>query len=438
MNRRDLLKSAMVSLPLLSVAKAQELPKKTNGLAPLTIKDVKVITTSGGANYRWIFLKIITSEPGLYGIGSANNHFQTMAVIAALEDHLKPWLIGKDPDRIEDLWQSAQMRTYWRNGPVNNNVLAAMDMALWDIKGKRANMPIYEMLGGKARDAVPVYDHQGGKTKEECLDTLQKSLANGFNHVRIQLGNYGGGGFILKGEGNRPEGGYQGAAFDEEQYIDAIPPLFEYLRAKAGFEPKLLHDVHSHLSGMNAVELARRLQPYQMFFVEDILPPEQLDYYRNIRQICTTPQAVGEVFSNPLEIIPLIKDRLIDFMRCRVAATGGITPIRKLVTLCEIFGVKTAFQEGGENDPINQLAAYHVDISSSAFGIQEENHFPTIVHEMFPGIAEIRKGYLYGSGKPGLGVDINEELASKHPLGPIPNGGAYPTDRTIDGTVVKP
>lgn len=313
-----------------------------------------------------------------------------------------------------------------------------MDMALWDIKGKRANMPIYELLGGKARDAVPVYDHQGGKTKEECLDTLQKSLANGFSHVRIQLGNYGGGGFIPKGEGNRPEGGYQGAAFDEEQYVDAIPPLFEYLRAKAGFEPKLLHDVHSHLSGMNAVELARRLQPYQMFFVEDILPPEQLDYYRNIRQICTTPQAVGEVFSNPLEIIPLIKDRLIDFMRCRVAATGGITPIRKLVTLCEIFGVRTAFQEGGENDPINQLTAYHVDISSSAFGIQEENHFPAIVHEMFPGIAEIRKGYLYGSGKPGLGVDINEELASKHPLGPIPNGGAYPTDRTIDGRVVKP
>lgn len=438
MNRRDLLKSAMASLPLLSVAKAQELPKRTNGLAPLTIKDVKVITTNGGGNYRWIFLKIITSEPGLYGIGSANNHFQTMAVIAALKDHLKPWLIGKDPDRIEDLWQAAQMRTYWRNGPVNNNVLAAMDMALWDIKGKRANMPIYELLGGKARDAVPVYDHQGGKTKEECLDTLQKSLANGFSHVRIQLGNYGGGGFIPKGEGNRPEGGYQGAAFDEEQYVDAIPPLFEYLRAKAGFEPKLLHDVHSHLSGMNAVELARRLQPYQMFFVEDILPPEQLDYYRNIRQICTTPQAVGEVFSNPLEIIPLIKDRLIDFMRCRVAATGGITPIRKLVTLCEIFGVRTAFQEGGENDPINQLTAYHVDISSSAFGIQEENHFPAIVHEMFPGIAEIRKGYLYGSGKPGLGVDINEELASKHPLGPIPNGGAYPTDRTIDGRVVKP
>ncbi len=419
---------------------AQEVARKSSGTPPLTIKDVKVITTSGGGRYRWVFLKIITSEPGLYGIGSAADQFQVMAVIAALEDHLKPWLIGKDPDRIEDLWQSAQMRTYWRNGPVNNNVLAAMDMALWDIKGKRAGMPVYGLLGGKAHDAVAVYDHQAGKTKEECLENLQKSLENGFRHVRIQYGEggYGGGGFIPRGQGSRAEGGYEGPAFDEELYIDTIPPVFEYLRAKAGFGPKLLHDVHSHMSGMNAVELARRFQPYQMFYLEDILPPEQISYYRNIRQICTTPQAIGEVFSHPFEVIPLIQDRLIDFIRCRVAATGGITPIRKLTTLCELCGVRTAFQEGGENDPVNQMASYHVDLASTAFGIQEENHFPPVVHEMFPGIGEIRRGYLYDSGKPGLGIDINEELAAKYPLGPIKGGGAYPTDRKIDGTVVKP
>jgi mannonate dehydratase len=440
MNRRNLLKAVLASAPLMPAATAQEVTKRSKGLPSLTIKDVKVITTSGGRNYRWVFLKVITSEPGLYGIGSANNNFQTKAVIAALEDHLKPWLIGKNPDRIEDLWQSGQMRTYWRNGPVNNNVLAAMDMALWDIKGKRAGMPVYELLGGKAHDAVAVYDHQGGKTKEECLDTLQKSLANGFRHVRIQYGEggYGGGGFIPEGQGNRAEGGYQGLAFDEEQYVDAIPAVFEYLRSKAGFTPKLLHDVHSHLSGMNAVELARRLQPLQMFFVEDILPPEQIAYYKNIRQICSTPQAIGEVFSHPFEVMPLITDRLIDFIRCRIAAMGGITPIRKLVSFCELFGVRTAFQEGGENDPVNQMASYHIDLSSSAFGIQEENHFPGTVHEMFPGMGEIRKGYLYDSAKPGLGLDINEELAAKYPLGEIKNGGIYRTDRALDGTVVKP
>jgi mannonate dehydratase len=438
MNRRDLLKTAAVSLPLISVAKAQEIAQKTIGVPPLTIKDVKVIATNGGGHYRWVFLKIITSEPGLYGIGSGADIFQIKAVIADLEDHLKPWLIGKDPDRIEDLWQAAHLRTYFRDGPVSNNVLSAMDMALWDIKGKRAGMPIYEMLGGKAHDAVAVYDHQAGKTKEECLDALQKSLANGFTHVRIQLGGYGGGGITPEGQGNRAEGGYQGPAFDQEEYVNTIPPLFEYLRAKAGFGPKLLHDVHSHMTGMNAVELARRLEPYQMFYVEDILAPEWEEYYRNIREVCTTPQAVGEVFTNPYEVVPLVKDHLIDFIRNRVATTGGITPIRKLAALCEICGVRTAFQEGGDNDPVNQLAAYHVDISNSAFGIQEENHFPPIVHDMFPGIAEIRKGYLYDSGRPGLGIDIDEELALKNPLGPMRDGGGYPTDRTIDGTVWYP
>src|SRR6204780_2663054 len=218
MNRRELIKTGIASLPLVSVAGAQEIARKTNGLPPLTIKDVQVTATSGGSHYRWVFLKIITSEPGLYGIGSANNNYETMAVVAALEDHLKPWLIGKNPSRIEDLWQSAQMKTYWRNGPVNNNVLAAMDMALWDIKGKRAGMPVYDLLGGKAHDAVAVYDHQGGRTKEACLDTLQRSLANGFRHVRIQFGEgYGGGGVFAAGGGGGAGGGFRGLAFDEEK-----------------------------------------------------------------------------------------------------------------------------------------------------------------------------------------------------------------------------
>jgi mannonate dehydratase len=439
MDRRSF-STSMLAAPVMPALAAQAYAQRTRAVPPLTIKDAKVIATSGGGRYRWIFLKIITSEPGLYGIGSASNHYQTHAVIAALEKHLIPWLIGKDPDRIEDLWQSGHYRTYWRNGPVNNNVLSSLDMALWDIKGKRAGMPVYELLGGKARDAVPCYDHAGGKDKETCVAGVQKSMANGFRHIRVQYGagGYGGGGFYAKGQGNRPEGGYSGQAFDEEMYIDTIPPVFEYVRAKVGFEPKLCHDVHSHLSGVNAVDFCRRMQPYQMLFVEDVLGPEQIDWYRHIRKVSTTPQAVGEVFSHPYEWVPLVTERLIDFIRCRVSAIGGITPAKKSATLCEFFGVKTAFQEGGENDPVNQLAAYHVDISSTAFGIQEENAFPPVVHEMMPGAAQIRKGYLYGSGNPGLGIDINEQLAAKYPLQEIRNGGTYGTDRTLDGAVVRP
>jgi mannonate dehydratase len=437
MKRRDWFKT-MMAAPVMPAAAQQEVSRRTAGLPPLTIREVKAIATSGGARYRWVFVKITTSEPGLYGIGSASNQFQPYAVIAAIEKHLAPFLAGKDPDRIEDLWQSAHLRTYWRNGPVNNNVLSGMDMALWDIKGKRAGMPVYELLGGKVRDAVPCYDHAGGKDFASAVESVQKSMANGFRHIRVQLGPYGGGGFIPAGQGNRPEGGHTGPAFDEELYVDTVPKLFDYVRSKVGFEPKLLHDVHSHLTGMNAVEFCRRMQPYQMYFIEDVLPPEQIAWYKHIREICSTPQAVGEVFSHPFEYLPLITDRLIDFVRCRVSAIGGITQAKKIATLCEVFGLKTAFQEGGDNDPVNQLAAYHVDISSPAFGIQEENRFPESVREMMPGLAEIRKGYLYGSGKPGLGIDLDEKLAAKYPLGPIPDGGPYPLDRTLDGALVKP
>lgn len=437
MKRRDFWKG-MLAVPAMPAAAAQQASRRTAGLPPLTIKEVKVITTSGGRRYRWVFLKIITSEPGLYGIGSASNHYQTHAVIAALEKHLGPYLIGKNADRIEDLWQAAHLRTYWRNGPINNNVVSAMDMALWDIKGKRAGMPVYELLGGKVRDAVPCYDHAAGKDKESALESVRRSLANGFRHVRIQIGGYGGGGFIPEGQGSRPEGGYAGRAFDEEFYVANMPKVFDYVRSAIGFEPKLCHDVHSHLTGINAVEFARRMQPYQMYFIEDILAPEQIAWYKHIRQVCTTPQAVGEVFSHPYEYLPLITDRLIDFVRCRVSAIGGITQAKKIATLCEIFGVKTAFQEGGENDPVNQLAAYHVDISSPAFGIQEENDFPDLAREMMPGCGEIRGGYLYASGKPGLGIDIDEKLAAKYPLRPITGGGPYRLDRTLDGALVKP
>ncbi len=437
MKRREFWKS-MLAGPAMPAVAAQEVGRRTAGLPRLTIKDAKVIATSAGGRYRWVFLKVFTSEAGLYGIGSASNHYQTHAVIAALEKHLIPFLIGKDPDRIEDLWQSAHLRTYWRHGPVNNNVLSGLDMALWDIKGKRAGMPVYELLGGKARDGVPCYDHAGGPDKEAAVESVRKSLENGFRYVRVQLGAYGGGGFIAENEGNRPEGGYTGRAFDEELYVETVPKVFEYVRSKVGFEPKLCHDVHSHLTGMNAVEFARRMQPYQMYFIEDVLPPEQIDWYRHIRQVCSTPQAVGEVFAHPYEYVPLVTERLIDFVRCRVSAIGGITPARKLATLCEFFGVRTAFQEGGENDPVNQLASYHVDISSPAFGIQEENGFPELVHEMMPGAARIRKGYLYGSGRPGLGIDIEEKMAAKYPLGEMPGGGPYRLDRTLDGAVVKP
>lgn len=417
---------------------AERYARAARGLSPVKITEVKAIATSGGGNYQWVFLKVMTSEPGLYGIGSASNVSQAPAVVTAIKEQYAPFWIGKNADRIEDLWQSTNVRAYWRNSTIQNNILSAMDMALWDIKGKRAGMPVYELLGGKVRDAVPLYAHADGRDREQVTENVRKYMEEGYRHVRAQMGGYGGGGMIPAGKGSRPEGGFSSAAFDEDVYIEAIPKLFEHLRAKLGTDVKLLHDVHEHLTPTGAVEFAKRMEPYRMFFVEDILPPEQIDWFRRIKEVTTTPMAMGELFTSPREYVPLIAERVIDFVRCRVSQVGGITAAKKIAALCEDFGVRTAWQEGGDNDPVNQLAAYHVDLTIPSFGIQEENHFPAAVHDLLPGTATLKGGYLYGNGEPGLGIDIKEEAAMKLPLKPVPPGDSWTTVRGMDGSLVKP
>jgi mannonate dehydratase len=431
MLRRDFAKVALV-------AAAERYARAVRGLPELKITGAQVIPTSAGHNYQWVFLKILTSEPGLYGIGSASNLNQTAAVVSAIEKQYAPFWIGKNPARIEDLWQGTNVRAYWRNSTVQNNALGALDMALWDIKGKRAGMPVYELLGGKARDAVPLYAHADGRDRSQVVENVRKYIGEGYRHVRVQMGGYGGGGMIPANSGSRPENGFGGPAFDEEVYLEVIPKLFEHIRANLGLDVKLLHDVHEHLTGTGAVEFARRMEPYRMFFVEDILPPEQIDWFRRIKQVTTTPMAMGELFTSPREYVPLISERVIDFIRCRVSQVGGITAARKIAALCEDFGVRTAWQEGGDNDPVNQLAAYHVDLAISSFGIQEENHFPAGVHEMLPGTAELRGGYLYGNGEPGLGIDVHEQDALKYPPAAIRPGDSWTTVRGMDGSIVKP
>ena len=434
MQRRAFLKS-LLAMP---AAASEIYAQRTRGLPRLTIKEAKVITTSAGRGYQWVFLKLITSEPGLYGLGSASNVNQAFAVAASIEKHLGPFWIGKDVDRIEDLWQSTNVRSYWRNSTIQNNVLSALDVALWDIKGKRAGMPVYDLLGGKVREAVPMYAHADGRDMQQVADNVRKYMEQGFRHCRAQMGGYGGGGMIPAGQGSRPPEGFKGAAFDDELYVDTIPKLFEFLRVKLGNEIKLCHDVHEHLTPIMAVELAKRVEPYRLFFLEDAFSPEQIAWFQHIRQVTTTPQAMGELFISPHEWVPLITGRLIDFIRNRLSQTGGITVAKKVAALCENFGVRTAFQEGGDNDPINQLASYHVDLTIPAFGIQEENSFSPLVHEMMPGVAEWKNGYLVGNDKPGLGIDINEEMAAKHPMQVPPGRDGWTTVRGMDGSLVKP
>ncbi|MGH9629862.1 MAG: enolase C-terminal domain-like protein, partial [Bryobacteraceae bacterium] len=333
------------------------------------------------------------------------------------------------------------MSSLWRNNATMNIALGGVDCALWDLKGKRANMPVYQLLGGRCRVAVPVYDHaREEKTFEGVADGVRKSSENGFSHIRVQLGGYGGGGFIEPGKGERPRGGPPGRVFDEDLYIETIPRLFEYLRKEVGFEPKLLHDAQEHFSPVKAIQLAKLLEPSRLFFLEDVLNLEQLQWYRTMRENTVTPQAAHEKLTGPSEYIPLISERLVDFIRFRVAKVGGITPARKIAAMAELYGVRTAFQEGADNDPVSLAASMHIDTAIVNFGIQEENHFTQEEVEAFPGTPVVERGYLYPSTRPGLGIDIDESLAAKL-LTSTPHGRMsqyYPADRRIDGTFVRP
>ncbi len=402
-----------------------------------TIKAIQPIRTR--ANGTWVIVKVITDLPGLYGIGSASDHYRAKTVVTALET-ITPLLLGRDVSHIEDIWQSIYTSGYWRNDSIINTVQAGIDMALWDIKGKMAGMPVYQLLGGACRAAVPCYAHAAGDDLAALTEDVQRYIEEGYGVIRCQLGPYGGGGFKSTADAGAPRNGWpQERAFDDEAYLENIPAMFEHLRNELGFGPKLTHDVHEHLRPHNAVALAKLLEPYRLFFLEDLLSPEQIHWYRQVRQQCTTPQAMGELFINPHEWMPLITERLIDFVRVRVSKGGGITNCRKIATLCEWFGVHTAWQEGGDNDPVNQMAAVHLDLVSWNFGIQEENHFRPEEYELFPGHANLEGGYLYANEQPGLGIDIDEAKANAL-LNPELAAKSFfmAADRRADGTLVRP
>ena len=405
------------------------------------IKEIRCIRTR--ANGEWLIVKVITDQPGLYGIGSGTDSRHSETNQTAIEQVIAPRMIGREAGRIEDNWQfmyTHMLSAYWRNGPILNTAIGAIDMALWDIKGKEAGMPVYELLGGPCRSAVPAYAHASGTDQAALDDDIQRYLDEGYQYIRCQLGRYGSGGFIDADRAGRPKNAWPAKEiFDDEAYLENIPKMFDHLRSKFGFGPKFTHDAHEHLRPHNAVNLAKLLEPYRLFFLEDALAPEQIGWYRHIRQQCTTPQAMGELFSNPHEWMPLITERLIDFIRVRVSKAGGITPARKIASLAEMFGVNTAFQEGSTG-PVNQMAAVHLDMAVWNFGIQEENHFRPEESDVFPGHAVLESGYLYPNDHPGLGIDIDEDKAKRLLDGEAIDARRYRVmeDRRADGTLVRP
>jgi len=380
--------------------------------APITIRDVQTfLVQTSGPGTRFIIVKILTSEPGLYGLGCATFTQRYRAVHAALEHHLKPFVIGKDVSRIEELFQMMMVQGYWRNGPVLNNAISGIDQALWDIKGKLANMPVYDLLGGRCREAAAVYAHADGSTPQEVVENVRKFQEQGYRYIRVQMGGYGG----KSPNFHKPVGAPEGAYFDPRAYTRNMLKMIEYVRCQVGDEVELLHDVHERLSPIDTVQFAKDVEPFKLFFLEDSLAPEDIEWFRHIRQVCTTPIAMGELLNNPHEWRMLIEERLIDFLRMHVSQMGGITPARSAAIHAQVYGIRTAWHGPGDTSPVGHAANLHLDLWAPNFGIQEWCRFDGLVYDMFPGLPEVRDGYMYPSDKPGLGIDFDEALAARYP-----------------------
>jgi len=406
----------------------------------LRITEVRVVVTCPGRNY--VFVKVMTGDDGLYGVGDATLNGRELAVAAALREHVAPLLIGRDPDRTEDIWQETFRGAYWRGGPVLMTALAGIDLALWDIKGKRAGLPLYSLLGGKTREGALAYTHAGGRDPIEAEDGVRKAMARGFRVVRAQVavpgasGTYGAGGAreAASAKWASPDGGAMPAVernWEPSAYLRAVPSLFAHLRSALGDEVELLHDVHERLSPVQAARLARELERYRLFFLEDPLRPEHKESFRLVRQASTTPIAMGELFHSKYECLPLITEQLVDFIRCDIGHIGGITEARKIAAICEPYQVLTAWHGPGDVGPPTHAANVQLDCAIPNFGVQEMVFFPPEVNEVCPGSPEYRDGSLWPSDRPGLGVDLDEVAAAKFPY----KRAYLPTVRRADGSV---
>ena len=439
-DRRTLFrKLAAGSAAAVGAARAQTAAR---GLPAPVIKDVTVIATAP-TGLRLSVVKITTDQDGLYGYGCATFTQRAELVNAAVEKYLCPFLTGKRADRIEDIWQACYDSSYWRNGPVLNNAISGVDLALWDIKGRQAGMPVYQLLGGKCREAVDCYTHASGAEIQQTIDQARQFIEQGFRHVRVQVGVPGMEGYGAGRGGATISGLHDGPVFEPAYYIRRALKLFGECRKQLGSEIELLHDVHERVSPNQAVQFLKDAEQFKMFFMEDPLSPEDISYFHQIRSQCATPIAMGELFNSPHEWTPLITGRLIDYIRIHVSQAGGLTPVRKIAAMAEIHGVKTAWHGPGDVSPIGHAANVTLDLVCYNFGIQEYSPFNDRLQEVFRGCPVMKNGYLYINEAPGWGIEVDEKLAAKYPYGSFESSerkrlnGGWGEIRRSDGTIIK-
>ncbi|WP_277970568.1 D-mannonate dehydratase ManD [Sphingomonas echinoides] len=399
----------------------------------MRIREARVIVTSPGRNF--VTLKIVTDE-GVYGIGDATLNGREKAVASYLKDHVCPLLIGRDARRIEDIWQLLYRGAYWRRGPVTMRAIAAVDVALWDIKGKALGAPLYDLLGGKSRDGVTVYGHANGRDIAETTDAVARYIDLGYHAIRAQSGVPG----LDKPYGvSKDKHVYEPAdaalasetIWSTPEYLRHTPRLFDALRTSFGEAPLLLHDAHHRLTPQEAAKLAKSLEPYDLFWLEDPTPAENQESFQLIRQHSTTPLAVGEVFNTVWDCKELIQNQLIDYIRATIVGAGGITHLRRIADFAAVWQVRTGCHGATDLSPVTMGAALHFQSWVPNFGIQEYMPHSAETDAVFPHHYSFADGMLHPGDVPGHGVDIDEALAATYPYTPR----QLPIARLRDGSM---
>jgi mannonate dehydratase len=404
-----------------------------NRVLPITA--ARVIVTCPGRNF--VTLKIEAAE-GIYGVGDGTLNGRELAVASYLNDHVVPMLIGRDAHQIEDIWQFLYRGAYWRRGPVTMSAIAAVDTALWDIKGKAAGLPVYQLLGGASRTGVRVYGHANGQTVEETIAEARRYRDLGYTAIRLQAGVPG----LASTYGvSRDKMYYEPAdgalptenVWSTPKYMASVPPLFAAAREALGWDVDLLHDTHHRLTPIEAARLGKDLEPYRLFWLEDTVAADNQDSFRIIRQHTTTPLAVGEIFNTIWDCRQLIQEQLIDYIRATVVHAGGITHLRRVAALADLYNVKTGCHGATDLSPVCMAAALHFDLSVPNFGLQEYMRHTPETDAVFPHAYSFSSGSLHPGNEPGLGVDIDENLAARYPY----QRAYLPVNRLEDGTMTN-
>jgi mannonate dehydratase len=396
---------------------------RSGGVPALKITDIKVIVTKVDGT-SLINAKVYTSEPGLYGIGCGTHAERPTLVANTIEQYLKPMLIGRNADEIEKIWQELWVAPYWRANIDANNAMSAIDGALWDIAGKRCGVPVYDLLGGKTRSGLRMLGDVFASNPDAMEQQIRSMMADGYDHFRVYLSGGGGEGGgrprtgapqASAGGGSIAPGGRVQTIGNDAQYIHQLCDAFEHIRKNISWDIEIGHDVHERPTPRGALMLAKAVEQYRPFFIEDLFAPEDSQWYKIVREQSSIGIAMGELFVNQNEWLPLVSNRWIDLIRMHISAAGGLNLVRKVAYACEFFGVKSAWHGPANVSPVGHAVNMHLDLSIDNFGICEGRTFSEKLQELFPGCPEIRKGIRYSNDKPGLGIDIDEKVAAKYP-----------------------